>query len=63
MHLHQLTVASTPYLLKKKKNNMNSSLKTYVYKEFNDPSHLTQVDSSLFERKMANFAQFKTIVT
>jgi len=51
----------THYLLRKKKNNMNSSLKTYVYKEFIAPNHPTQADSSSSERKMASFVQFKTI--
>jgi len=46
---------------KKKKNNRNFSLKTYVYKEFAAPNHLMLADSSLFERKMASFIQFKII--
>jgi len=51
------------YLPKRKKNNANSSLKIYVYKELATPNHPTQADFSSSERKMANFAQFKTIKT
>jgi len=61
MLLHQSIAESIHCPPKKKKNNKNFSLKIYVYKEFVAPNHLTQADSSLFERKMASFAQFKTI--
>jgi len=58
---HQLIAESTHCLPKKKNNNANFFLKTYVYKEFVALNLPTQVDSSLFERKMANFVQFKII--
>jgi len=52
---------STPYLPRKRKNNANSYLKIYAYKEFVILNPPMPVDSSLFERKMASFVQFKTI--
>jgi len=59
--LHRLIVEFTHYLPKKKKNNMNFSLKIYTYKGFAAPNLPMQADSSLFERKMASFIWFKTI--
>jgi len=61
--LYQLTAESTPCLPKKRKNNVNSYPKTYAYKEFVTPNPLMLVDSSLFERKMASFAQSKITAT
>jgi len=61
MLLHRSIAESICYPPKKKKNNKNFSLKTYGYKEFAAPNHLMQADSSLFERKMASFVQFKII--
>jgi len=61
MLLYQSTAESTLYPLKKRKNNANSYLKIYAYKEFVVPNPPMLVDSSLFERKMASFIQFKTI--
>jgi len=49
----------THYLPRKKKNNVNSSLKTYIYKEFVAPNYPTQADSSSSKRKMGSFVQFK----
>ena len=63
MLLHQLIAEFTHCHPKKRKNNMNFSLKTYAYKEFAALNHPMQVDSSSSERKMANFVQFKTIKT
>jgi len=61
MLLHRSIAEFIRYPPRKKKNSKNFSLKTYVYKEFVAPNHLMQADSSLFERKMASFVQFKII--
>jgi len=60
---HQSIAEFTHYLPRRKKNNMNSSLKTYVSKEFVVLNLLMQADSSSFERKMVNSVQFKTTET
>jgi len=61
MLLHQSIAEFTHCPPKRKKNNVNFSLKTYVSKEFVVQNLLMQADSSSFERKMANFVQSKTI--
>jgi len=63
MPLHQSIAEFILCHLKKRKNNMNSSPRIYVYKEFVDLNPLMQVDSFSFKRKMANSIQFKTIAT
>ena len=51
MPLHQSIVESTPYLLKKRKNNINSCPKIYAYKESITLNPLMLVDSSIFKKK------------